>query len=349
MSQYSVFKISVNLSGIFLCFCFPIHFSAIINPMKKLLKDCFFILFVVTILLFLSDLPSFSGTMKFVQLSDIHYSLVREDTSYKLLSKTRPLLRDAIEQINNQKDIKFVMVTGDGIDKPTKDSLYSLTDELNTLNFPWYYALGNHDTVTDGYLSKTNFVKILQEKNPNYTFDLPYYTFKPQKGFRVIVLDGAKNKGISSNGILPEEQLCWLDKILNKSKKDTVLIFIHFPLVTPYESKSHEILNADEFKSVLQKYNMPIAIFSGHYHAAKITKRGNILHVSSPALAGYPNAFRIIEVCNKGEKTVFKFDFIETNLKELQAKTKIMTFGGAVYYGKPKDRDTVITIEKKKN
>ncbi len=315
--------------------------------MKKLLKDCLFILFVVTVMFFLSDQPSFSGTMKFVQLSDIHYSLVKDDTSYKLLSKTRPLLEDAICQINKQKHIKFVMITGDGIDRPEKDSILALTDALNTLHYPWYYTLGNHDTTTDGYLTKKNIVKILREKNPNYTFDTTYYTFKPQRGFRVIVLDGAKNKGISSNGILPEEELQWLDNILNQSKRDTVLIFIHFPLVTPYDSKSHEILNAEEFKAILKKYNMPIGIFSGHYHAAKITKRGNILHVSSPSLAGYPNSFRIVEIKNERNRVIFKLDFKETNLKDLQAKTKIMTLGGGIYYGKPKDRNAVIIIEKK--
>ena len=315
--------------------------------MKKLLKDCLFILFVVTVMFFLSDQPSFSGTMKFVQLSDIHYSLVKDDTSYKLLSKTRPLLEDAICQINKQKHIKFVMITGGGIDRPEKDSILALTDALNTLHYPWYYTLGNHDTTTDGYLTKKNIVKILREKNPNYTFDTTYYTFKPQRGFRVIVLDGAKNKGISSNGILPEEELQWLDNILNQSKRDTVLIFIHFPLVTPYDSKSHEILNAEEFKAILKKYNMPIGIFSGHYHAAKITKRGNILHVSSPSLAGYPNSFRIVEIKNERNRVIFKLDFKETNLKDLQAKTKIMTLGGGIYYGKPKDRNAVIIIEKK--
>ena len=135
---------------------------------------------------------------------------------------------------------------------------------------------------------------------------------------------------------------------MKKSKNDTVLIFIHYPLVPPFDSKSHEIINADEFAAVLKKYNMPIAIFSGHYHATKITKRGNILHVSTPALAGYPNAFRIVEVQNKHDKVIFKFEFCETNLKELQAKTKIMTFGGAIYYGKPKDRETEVIIQKKK-
>ena len=129
--------------------------------MKKLLKDCLFILFVVAVMFFLSDQPSFSGTLKFVQLSDIHYSLQKEDTSYKLLSKTKPLLEDAVCQINKQKHIKFVMITGDGIDKPEKESIIALSDTLNTLH------LGNHDTTTDGYLTKKNFLKILKEKNPN--------------------------------------------------------------------------------------------------------------------------------------------------------------------------------------
>ena len=50
---------------------------------------------------------------------------------------------------------------------------------------------------------------------------------------------------------------------------------------------------------------------------------------------------------NKRNQVIFKFDFHETNLKDFQAKTKIMTLGGARYYGKPTDRDTVIVIDKK--
>lgn len=315
--------------------------------MRKLLKDCLYIFFIVTILFFISDQPSFSGTIKFAQISDIHYSLIKEDTNYKLLSQTRPLIQDAVNQINKERNLNFVMITGDGINNPEKEPLISLCDELNKLHFPWYYVIGNHDTTTDGYLTKKRIVPILKEKNHNYKFDSTYYTFKPKSGFRVVVMDGAKNKGISSNGIIPEEQLCWLDNVLKKSQNDTVLIFIHFPLLPPFESKHHEILNADEFKTVLKKYNMPIAIFSGHYHMTKITKRGNILHVSTPSLAGYPNAFRIVNVTNKRNKVIFNFKFCETNLKDLQMKTRIMTLGGARYYGKPQDRTTEIIIEKK--
>ncbi len=315
--------------------------------MKNVFKDFLLMLFVMVVMFFVTEQPSFSRALKFVHLSDIHYSLVTDDSSgYKLLSNTRPLLQDAICQINNQKNVDFVMITGDGIDRPQKEALIKLTQELNTLDYPWYFALGNHDTTTSGYLTKSNFIKILKENNPNYKFDSSYYTFKPKKGYRVIVLDGAKNKGISSNGVITQEELIWLDNILDKSKNDIVLIFLHFPVLPPYEEKRHEIINVKEVKNILNKYKMPIAIFTGHYHAAKITKRGNILHVSSSSLAGYPNAFRIIQIEKKHNKIIFKFEFIETNLKDLQAKTKILTLGGAKFRGKPQDRDNVIIMEK---
>ena len=47
--------------------------------------------------------------MKFVQLSDSHITLTREDTSFKVLSQSKQLLKDAINQINAETDIDFVL------------------------------------------------------------------------------------------------------------------------------------------------------------------------------------------------------------------------------------------------
>ena len=105
--------------------------------MKNLFKDLFYILFVVLVLFFISDQPSFSRTLKFAQISDIHFSTVRDDNGYKLLSKTKPLLQDAVCQINNERNLNFVVITGDGIDRPNKDSFLALTDVLNELKYPW--------------------------------------------------------------------------------------------------------------------------------------------------------------------------------------------------------------------
>lgn len=315
--------------------------------MKNLLKDCVFILFVVVVMFFITSQPSFSLTMKFAQLSDIHYATSREDTSYKLLSHTKELLEDAVGQINQEKDIDFVIITGDGIDAPNKIDLKGLIDGLNKLNAPWYIALGNHDTMPTSHVNKLNFFKEIRANNKNFTFKSTYYTFKPKRGYRVIVMDGASNEGRNTHGAYSEEELKWLDETLANSTKDIVLIFQHFPLVTPYDSKSHEVRNAEEYLSILKKYKMPIALFSGHYHAAKITRKDNIVHVSSPALVSYPNAFRVVEIQNKRNKVIFKFQFKETGLKELQHNAKIRIVGDSLLYGKANDRDIEITIEKK--
>ena len=49
-------------------------------------------------------------TLKFAQLSDTHIS-DRPDTSYKLLSKSKPLLGAAIRQLNKIEGLDFVMFT----------------------------------------------------------------------------------------------------------------------------------------------------------------------------------------------------------------------------------------------
>lgn len=303
--------------------------------------------FALAVFIFLfHNLPSNSVTLKFVQLSDIHYSKTRNDTSFKMLSDSKNLLQDAISQINKLNNVDFVMVTGDGIDSPSKNDAKELFSMLNEMKFPWYFSLGNHDTTTSGYLKKDKFVELLKESNQSYVFDEAYYSFVPKKGFKVIVIDGAKNRGISMNGNIPEEQLKWLDEELKNSKKDVVLIFLHFPLLEPFPSSHHRILNADEFYAVLDKYKNPIALFTGHYHTTKITKSGNILHVSSPALVTYPNAFRVVSVTNYRKKVIFDFYFYETGLKKVQEKARLMTFGSSSYSGRDSDRTTTVVIDK---
>lgn len=317
--------------------------------MRNNQKNCVLTVFIAVIIFLVSALPSYSRTLKFIQLSDIHYSVKRADTPYKMLSNTKALTEDAVSQINNEKKIKFVIVTGDGIDRPNTESFEQLTEILNTLKSPWYYSIGNHDTTATGSFTKQKLFEELKKNNKNFEFDSTYYTFKPKAGFRVIVLDGARETyHHTSSGTISQEQLCWLDNILEQSKRDTVLIFLHFPLLPPYECKGHQITNADEFQAVLDKYKMPIAIFTGHFHAAKIRTRDNILHVSSPALATFPNAFRIIKIKNTRKKVIYNINLRERNLKDIQKKARIITLGGRLYYGTPHDRNAVIKMDKKR-
>lgn len=291
---------------------------------------------------------SYAETLKFAQLSDVHLSTKSVDTSYKALSDSKDLLKDAIEQINETPDINFVIETGDLVDKPREELVEEACRQLNRLNSPWYFAFGNHDAAVGTSFTKDKYFDYIKKHNKNIKSDVPYYYFIPKKGYRGIVLDSTIDTRITANGEIPEEQLKWLDRQLQEAQKygEIPLIFLHNPLQEPFPSFHHRILNAQEFKSVLNKYTMPIAIFSGHYHAAKIYKEGNILHVSTPSLVSYPNAFRIVTINNLKNKVVFTFDYRDTRLKEVQKKTKLMTFSSSTLKGEESDRNTVVILDK---
>ena len=286
--------------------------------------------------------------LKFVQLSDSHITLTREDTSFKVLSQSKQLLKDAINQINAETDIDFVLQTGDTIDRANESDIMLYMSLMNNLKYPWYVAFGNHDFSIEGTgkITREYYVKLLNSHNKNFNFDNTYYSFKPKKGFKVIVMDAIDNSKITGNGSFSEEQLKWLDKELNSAKRSTVLIFLHHPIIEPYPSSHHKILNTEDFYKVIDKYKNPIGIFSGHYHATKITKERNIVHVSTPALVTYPNAFRLVSVTNYKKQTIFDFYFKETNLKEVQQKAKEKSIWAPICAGLQKDQKTTIIIDK---
>lgn len=291
---------------------------------------------------------TYADTLKFAHLSDVHLSTKSVDTSYKALSSSKDLLKDAIQQINDTPKIDFVIETGDLIDKPKKDFLETACQEMNKLKPAWYFAFGNHDVAIGSSFKKELYFNYIKKHNKSMSFEKPYYTFEPKKGYKVIVLDATIDNKITSNGEIPQEEIFWLKKELEKAYQENQLamIFLHHPLHEPYPSFHHRIINADEVMNVIKEFDMPIAIFTGHYHAAKLYKDGKILHVSTPSLVSYPNAFRIITINNLKDRIIFNFDFKETNLKDIQKKTKLMTFSASMLKGEESDQSTIVIINK---
>ena len=222
-------------------------------------------------------------------------------------------------------------------------------EHANKLKYPYYAVPGNHDLCLGGYLNRRLYVQLMNEYNKTYKFNKTYYSFTPKVGFKVIALDPIIDTRLTAQGELPEEQLEFLDKELASAGNNTVLIFMHVPLKQPFSSDSHRLVNADEMYSILKKYNNPIGLFTGHYHTTKVTKEGNLVHVSTPALISYPNAFRFVTVHNHKNKSVFEIQYMPTRLHELQTKAKLMVFHASTYYGDEKDRTVTITIPKGDN
>ena len=322
------------------------------NKYKK--KEGFFTKLVngiITICLtagMLWGLQAYSGvtSLKFAQVSDVHFLENGSNTTFKMVGESPRLLDDAIEQINEQSDLDFVMFTGDLIDKSFEKELRAMLPHLNKLNTPWYFAFGNHDRCVGGYLTTLVYLDMVRDANPNFKFKKAYYSFEPKKNYKVIVLDDIITTEITSNGYVDEEQLKWLKKELDSSKNDTVLIFMHVPVVEPFASPNHRLRNATALKQLIESYKNPIGVFQGHYHATKITQHGNVLYVNSPALVSYPNAFRIVNVTNHKDKVVFDFSWKETRETTIQKMAKILAFSSSIYTGAEKDQTGIYEIKK---
>lgn len=286
------------------------------------------------------------NNLTFAQISDAHNSSTKVNTSYRLTAESGELLADAIDQVNETPDVDFVMFTGDQINTPYERELITFLTYANKLRYPWYAVFGNHDISIGGNLSKQLYLDILKSHDRSFHFTKPYYSFVPKKGYKAICLDTIIDTRITSNGELPNEELKWLDKELSKSKDDVVLIFMHGPLVEPFHSSSHSTIGADEALKIISKYKNPIAVFSGHYHTTKIKQMGNVLHVSTPSLVSYPNAFRIVRINNQRNKVIFDIYFKETRYKDVQKRAKMMAFGSQTYYGVNEDRTYTYVIKK---
>ena len=291
---------------------------------------------------------SHSTSLKFVQLSDIHFLENGQNTTFKMTGASSQLLDDAVEQINEEQEIDFVMLTGDIIDKPFEKELRAFLPHIENLKYPWYFAFGNHDRCVGGYLTTSVYMDMVKKSNKNYNFNKPYYAFTPKKGYRVIVLDNIITDKVTTQGYLDEEQVLWLKKELEKSKRDTVLIFMHVPLIEPFTSPNHRLKNAVQVMSIIESYKNPIGVFQGHYHATRVVQHDNVLYVNSPALVSYPNAFRIINVTNHKDKTVFELKWVETREKAIQKTAKLLVVASNIFSGEEKDQHGVYEIKKVK-
>ncbi len=295
--------------------------------------------------------------LSFVQISDTHIS-DREDTSYKVLSSSKALLEDAIKQTNSIKMLDFVMFTGDMVDEPLKKSYRDFFILLTKLKYPPLMTFGNHDARqiqtedknAPPYIDKNEALNIIKKCNPYYMFTKSWYAFSPKNDYRVIVLDTTSDEAITANGKLTVEQAEFLKGELEANKDKVIVIFQHHPVVEPFKSEHHRIVNNEAYMDIIKEYKKtPIAIFSGHYHATKIMRQGNIIHVSTPSLVTYPNAFRYVNITNYKDRTIFNIKYMETGLEEVQKSSKLNAIASATLRGLPNDHSVIITIRKNKD
>lgn len=257
--------------------------------MKKFISILLGLFFVLTS-------KVYAENIKFVQVTDSHL-----DTNSEYSQR---VLKSAVEDINKQPSVSFVVFTGDNINNPTEDNLREFVKIVSKLNVPYYIALGNHDVYKSKDMSKIRYYEILRETNLLYKQRTPNYEFK-KNGFVFLIVDGAKEVIPGSVGYYRKDTLDWLDKKLTKNQGKPTIIFQHFPIEYPNASenrlKTHKTYRDDEYKDVLANHENVLAIISGHFHVNYEIMKNGIYHISSPSLLAIPQSYKIIDVVTTKE------------------------------------------------
>lgn len=288
-----------------------------------------------------------NNNLRIAQVSDAHFSSFEENTSYKFLKKSAELLDDVIFQINTSGPYDFVMFTGDLVNYPKISELQKFTSHVNNLIYPWYAIAGNHDISIDGPLTKDKFIATLAQANDNMNQKHIYYAFTPKKGFRVICLDSIIDYKLTANGEISNEEFIWLKEELDEHEKDTIIICTHVPIIEPYSSSNHKMLNEYEVRKLLKTHKNPLIVLQGHYHCVKIRQDENMLVITSPSLVTYPNAFRVININSNKNRTLVDVYLKETNLKDIQTRSKLRLMGTEKLYGEECDRNASFELGRK--
>ena len=288
-----------------------------------------------------------NNNLRIAQVSDAHFSSFEENTSYKFLKKSGELLDDVIFQINTSGPYDFVMFTGDLVNYTKISELQKFTSHVNNLIYPWYAIAGNHDISIDGPLTKDKFMATLAQANDNMNQKNIYYAFTPKKGFRVICLDSIIDYKLTANGEISNEEFIWLKEELDEHEKDTIIICTHVPIIEPYSSSNHKMLNEYEVRKLLKTHKNPLIVLQGHYHCVKIRQDENMLVITSPSLVTYPNAFRVININSNKNRTLVDVYLKETNLKDIQTRSKLRLMGTEKLYGEECDRNASFELGRK--
>jgi Predicted phosphohydrolases len=157
-------------------------------------------------------------------------------------------LRLAVKDINKQKDIDFVIVSGDITDKGDRNSFLEAKRLLDRLKAPYYPIPGNHDT---------RYCKTATSAFDS-VFVRHHFLFL-HDGYLFMGFNTGQGNGIN-RGKVSQKELEWIkEKLRKKPINQPVIAITHFPILSVLVDDSASIVNT------LLKYNVQ-AILNGHYH-----------------------------------------------------------------------------------
>lgn len=199
-------------------------------------------LFLFTLFIFSFHLSSAQQPFKFAHVTDTHVggATGAED------------LRRTVKDLNQQKNIDFVILSGDITEFGSDEELALSKQILDSLRLPWYVIPGNHDS-NWSESGANSFRKVFGKE----TF------FFKHKGYMFMGTTSGPNMRMSP-GQIPRENLVWMDSVFAANPDTEVpLIYInHYP-------QDSSLNNWYEATDRLRGRNTQLAL-CGHGHANKL-------------------------------------------------------------------------------
>lgn len=215
-----------------------------------------------------------SARVAIVQISDLHIK-PRGQLAYRHVDTAAALTR-CIETLNRfapQPDL--VVISGDLVDAPLKESYDHLVRLLAPLAIPYAAIPGNHDdramlrtALFDGEFGRTGGVS-------NRMLAV---------GDVDVVLINSSVFG-AAHGELDAKTMVWLDGALSASTTRPALLFLHHP---PFATgiahmDVQNLRNAGELAAILQRHPRARLVAAGHLHRAVLTSFAGVAATICPA------------------------------------------------------------------
>lgn len=191
---------------------------------------------LLLILLFVSGFVS-GQVFKFAHVTDTH---IGGNTAAEDLERT-------VADINENSEIKFVIVSGDITEFGSDEELKLAKSILDKLEIKYYVIPGNHDT-NWSESGGNSFLKVFGSETFAFKFN----------GFQFVGTNSGPNMRMSP-GQVPRENLVWMDSLF-LAEPNMPLIFInHYP-------QDADLNNWYEVINRLKKRNIQLAL-CGHGHS----------------------------------------------------------------------------------
>lgn len=250
-------------------------------------------------------------------IADPHVD-IKGKNGMKMSGVSLECVKRTVAALNLEQDLKFVMVCSDLLLDGKKENARALKRELDRLDADYHVVAGNHDFVPAdpkkhregfSYMTIEEFVRFFRGHGYDKSGSR-YYSCEVVPGLRIVGLDAnlplEKKKW---GGVVPADQLNWLESELSSHTESMNLVFIHHNLIrwsadelTGGPKQWFAVDNAAEVRAVLSKYaaNAHVVI-PGHRHIGLNLKELNgVNYFASPSVNSHPMRYTICDVSSSG-------------------------------------------------